>query len=689
MNILRPLLKPLLRPLLITLGLIIGLAFITAVQIHFIKLKGFDTTTRFLLAGLLTVNIAALLTLVFFVGKNLYKLFMEMRLKAPGYKFRTKLVAILVTLIMIPSLFLFLAASGLATDYFNRLFSPQLNEPVNKAIDLARSFYDYERERVLLAARHASKGSFVSSPGIFINKRLKAPEDASEIMKEAFNGKEGTEVISKGNVDIIRAIVPSGKGVIVAEIILPPSISQRAEKLRLAHEDHLKRGQLKTPLNLTFTLTLGFLTLIMVFSGLWFALKISRDITIPIQELAVATEKIASGDLNIQVQVTSRDEIGTFVKSFNQMVGQLKDSKKSLEEAYLESDTRRLYLENILQNITSGVLFLDNSGRIVTSNRAACAMLRLGAQEVVGMDYRKLVSIFHSEDLLGMIRDIEGQEVRELTREIKVNPGRGPMTFRVTISGIRESYSSTALGMLVVFDDLTDIIKAQKSEAWQEVARRITHEIKNPLTPIKLSTERLIRKWQNRDDDFGAVFEKSTKTIINEVNSLKRLVDIFTKYGRMPEIVKAPADLVELVDSIVNLYKGYWDVRIEINVADDIPMVVIDSEQLKRAIINIIDNAIEAMKHNGELIISIGKTDYNVFVGIADTGPGIPDEEKESMFLPHFSKRKGGTGLGLAIADKIVTDHGGRIMVGDNQPEGSVFTIEIPISEQGRGEKND
>jgi two-component system nitrogen regulation sensor histidine kinase NtrY len=671
-----------------TFVLIICVVIITAVQVHFIQLKSLDTTTRFLLTGLLTINVAALLTLVFFVGKNLYRLFMEMHQKVPGYKFRTKLVAIFVTLIMIPSVFLFLAASGLATDYFNRLFSPQLNEPVNRAVDLARAFYDNERDRVLLAGRYVSRGANVSFPGIFINRFSKEPNNASEVMKEAFKGKEGTEVISRSRGDTIRAVVPSGRGVVVAEVILPSDISQKAERLRFAHEEHLKRDQLKKPLNLTYTLTLGFLTTIMVFSGLWFALKISRDITIPIQNLALATEKVASGDLSVKVQITSKDEIGTLVKSFNQMVSQLKESKISLEQAYTLSDRRRLYLENILQNITSGVLFLDTGGKILTANRAACSMLNLKEEAVVGMDYRKLIAKFHSEDLTQMIRGLEGRELREITREVKVNPGSGPMTFRVTISGIRESYSASALGMLVVFDDLTDIIMAQKSVAWQEVARRITHEIKNPLTPIKLSAERLIRKWQNKDKDFDTVFEKSTRTIISEVDGLRRLVDIFSKYGRMPEIAKAPADLLDLVDAVMNLYKGYWDIKMHLSAMDDLPKIVMDSEQIRRALINVIDNAIEAMKQAGEITLSLSRTASHISISIADTGPGITDEEKEQLFLPHFSKRKGGTGLGLAIASKIVHDHGGRIVVRDNHPKGAIFTMEIPIGEQSQGEKN-
>ncbi|HMK55717.1 MAG TPA: ATP-binding protein [Dissulfurispiraceae bacterium] len=669
-----------LKPLIITISLILLVVLITAIQIHFIKLPSLDVTTRIVLTGLLTVNIAALLTLIFFVGKNLYRLFVDMHLKVPGYKFRTKLVAIFMTLILIPSIFLFLAASGLATDYFNRLFSPKLREPIDRSVELARSFYDLERERVLTAGREAARGATVTAPGLTIRKLNVLPRDASDVVREAFEGKESTEVISMPDGDMIRAAVPSsGGGIVLADIHVPASIAAKSEKLRSIHEEYLKLGELQKPLKLTYVLTLGFLTLIMVFSSLWVSLKISRDITTPIQGLAMATAKVASGDLDVQVEVTSKDEIGLLVGSFNQMVAQLKDNKASLEEAYEVSDRRRLYLENILQNITSGVIFLDNSGRILTINKSACAILDLKETRVVGMDYRKLIAELHSDDLLRMIRDIEGKEVREVTREVRVNPGGRPLIVRVTISGIRESYASSALGMLVVFDDLTDVIKAQKAEAWQEVARRITHEIKNPLTPIKLSTERLIKKWQNRDEDFGAVLEKSTKTIIAEVEDLRRLVDIFSKYGKMPEINKAPADLSELVDSVAALYRGYKEIRLNVEAGPDLPKVNIDAEQIRRALINILDNAIAAMKQAGEINISVRKGDYLVFVDISDTGPGIPDDEKEKLFLPYFSKRKGGTGLGLAISSKIAGDHGGRIIVRDNQPQGSIFTIEIPI----------
>src|SRR5208283_1809049 len=234
--------------------------------------------------------------------------------------------------------------------------------------------------------------------------------------------------------------------------------------------------------------------------------------------------------------------------------------------------------------------------------------------------------------------------------------------------------------MLVGFDDFTDVIKAQKVTAWQEVARRLAHEIKNPLTPIKLSTERLIKKWQQKDEDFDTVFEKSTETIISEVESLRKLVDIFSRYGKMPEVNKSQVDLPELLDSVIGLYRGFKDVAITISVNSEIPLVELDAEQFKRVVVNIIDNAIKAMDGKGTITISLNTSGNNkVIIDISDAGPGIRDEEKERLFLPYFTGRKGGTGLGLAIANKIIADHGGRILVRDNIPRGSVFTIELPV----------
>ncbi|MEW6739861.1 MAG: ATP-binding protein [Nitrospirota bacterium] len=671
-----------LRPLIIVFGLLFIVAAITAVELYFIKLPSVDITTRILLIVLLTVNILALLTLIFFVGKNIFRLYMEKQHRVLGYKFRTKLMAIFVILTLIPSAFLFVAASGLATNYISKIFSPQMREPFNKSVELARAFYDLERERVMETARQISNGKQSIMSDMSIHRYSVLPPDATDTIKDAFRGKEGSEVISRESGDIIRAAVPdrSKGGVVVVELVLPLTFSEKTEKIQSLYEDYLKLESFKEPLRLNYILILGFLTLMIVFTGLWVSLKISRGITIPIQSLAMATETVASGDLNVHVDVRSEDEVGLLINSFNQMVKQLKEGKDSLEKAYIESDRRRLYLENILENINSGVIFLDNAGRMLTINKSACSILSIKQEDVIGKNYKEFISGLHSEDLSAMVRDMEGKEIREVKKEVKVNIDGKMLTLIIYISGIRESYTSRSLGMLVVFDDLTDIIQAQKVITWQEVARRMAHEIKNPLTPIKLSTERLIKKWQQRDEDFDAVFKKSTNTIIAEVESLKRLVDVFSRYGRMPEVNKAPSNLTESIDDVASLYKGFKDVDINITVQNEIPMVNVDSEQIKRVLINIIDNAIKAMNNTGTIDISVKMDENKVIIDIADKGPGISDEEKAKLFIPYFSKRKDGTGLGLAIAHKIVSDHGGRILVRDNNPKGSIFTVEIPIT---------
>lgn len=665
-------------------GLLLLIAAITAVEIYYIKLPSVDITTRFMLISLLTINVIALLTLMFFVGKNIFKLYMEKRYNVLGHKFRTKLMTIFVILTLIPSSFLFITASGLATNYINRIFSPQIKEHFKKSIELARAFYDFGRQRVLASAQRIAEGDLPVPGGMTVHKHSSLPDDATDIVKNAFRGKEGTEIITTDRGDIIRAAVPDrsrgGKGVVVVEMLLPRNISETSEKLKELYEDYLKIESFRNPLQVNYILILGFSTLLIVFAGLWISLKISGGITTPIQSLAMATEQVASGNLDVQVTVKSEDEIGLLITSFNQMVKQLKDSKDSLEKAYMESDNRRLYLENILDNINSGVIFLDNNGTILTINRAACSILNVRQDAVKGHDYLSFIKALNSRDIENMVKEMEGRVIREIKREVKVSINGRIAILRIYVSGIRESFTSKAIGMLVVFHDLTDVIKSQKVTAWQEVARRLAHEIKNPLTPIKLSTERLIKKWQQKDEDFDAVFEKSTATIISEVESLRKLVDTFSRYGKMPEVNKSSVDLQELLDSVVGLYRGFKDIEITTLAAPEIPSVELDAEQFKRVIVNVIDNAIKAMDSKGTIIISLNASGSSkVVIDIADTGPGIKDEEKERLFLPYFTGRKGGTGLGLAIANKIISDHGGRILVRDNTPQGSIFTIELPV----------
>ncbi len=662
--------------------LIIGVFLI---ELHYMRLETVPFFTKLTVLVLLNLTIVALLTLMFFVSKSLVRLYFERRNKVLGYKFKTKLVVILVVLTLIPTALLFILSSGLVTNYIERWFTPQLREPLDRSIEIAKSIYELEKQKAFEYAKALSAGK-KTADNYTVRYLKEIPKDATETVRAAFDGKAGVEVISGEKGDTVRAVTPEYKkgrqrGIIVVESFIPKEITENVENIKDAYENYLILESWKVPIKTNYLLILGFFTLLVIFMALWIALKISKGITDPIESLAQATEQVAAGNLDIKVDLKREDEIGLLINSFNNMVKELKEGKESLQSAYLESNRRRLFMENILENINSGVIMLDITGNILMINSAACSILDINPEAVMNKHYKELMSLIKSEELQNLVKGIEGREFRRVKKEIKATAGGRKVIIRVFITSLRDSQKY--IGLLVVFDDLTDIIRAEKALTWQEVARRIAHEIKNPLTPIKLSTERMVKKWESRDDDFDHVFDRSTKTIIKEVEDLKRLVDEFSRFGMMPEINKTLTPMPTIIDEVVNLYKGYKGVEINVSIPEENPPVELDGEQFKRVMKNIFDNAIDAISHEGRIDVKLqfDVPSNRVYIDIADNGPGIRDEDKEKLFLPYFSTKKHGTGLGLAIADRIIAEHRGNIRIRDNEPKGTVFTIAIPIKE--------
>lgn len=670
---------------LIISALLLFVVLVFTVELHFIRLGTLSITTKVIFLVLFNVNIIALLTLMFFVAKALTKLYLERKQKVLGSRFKTKIVVIFVILTSIPSALLFLGASGLVTNYIDRWFTPQFRKPIDSTLNIARAIYDIERKKTLEAAHSiVSRGSLPM--GYTVTRYREIPENPSDVIKEAFEGIEGTEVISGEDGDTVRAVVPdisSGRqrGVLIVESHIPGEITGNVEQIKTAYEDYIKLEAWKQPLKSNYLIFLGFFTLIVIFTALWASLRIARGISEPIQKLAEATGQVASGDLDVAIGLKRDDEIGLLIDSFNHMVRELKESKESIHAAYTESDRRRLYMENILENIQSGVICLDADGNVITINSAACAILDVASEDVTGKNYKEILSAIQSDSLQQMIRGIKLKTLRTVEKEVSATI-RGKRTMlRVSIMGLRDNVSY--LGLLVVFDDLTNVIKAQKALAWQEVARRIAHEVKNPLTPIKLSTERMLKKWQQKDEDFPQVFEGSMRTIIREVDSLRRLVDEFSRFEKMPEINKSPTALAGIIDGVVNLYRDYKGFSITVSLPENMPLIDMDGEQFKRVLINLFENATQAMNTGGniEVTVDLDAAANRVFIDVADNGPGIREEDKEKLFLPYFSTKKEGTGLGLAIANRIIREHGGSLRVRDNVPRGTVFTIEMSIKE--------
>jgi len=670
------------RVLYISLGLILILLLFMPLELRFLKVAEFPQTLIFLL--LFNTNLIALGLLVFLVGKGLLELYHGLKKSTLGFKFRAKILLLFVILTLVPTILVYVIASGLASSYLDGLFNAQFKEPIEISVKMATSLYDGEKEKTLSMARLALREPLPLGGPYEASRLTHLPPDATPAIKSAFTEREAkAEAITSPDGDIILAAVPHPEGgVLIVKTIINKELAGYIEQIRAAHEGLLKLESWRTPLRVNFFLILGFIALTIMFTALLASLRLAKGITEPVGELARATKEVAKGNLDIKVSTVGTDEMALLIDSFNRMVRELKDGKDSLQKAYLESDRRRLTMEGILDNINTGVISLSPESNVLTINPAACKILEISSSDVLDKPYEAILEHIHSEDFKRYIKAINVRTISSVEHEFWVALGKKRALLRVFIAGLRDS-KGTYLGLLVVFDELTEVVRAQRALAWQEVARRIAHEIKNPLTPIQLSTERMMKKWAEGQDDFSHVFLKSTRTIIKEVESLRRLVDEFSKFGKMPEISKKPTDVAALVEEVQNLYKAYKNLRLTIAAHEGLPQADLDPEQFKRALINVIDNARHAMDNSGWISVKI-EADMKanrLYMEVADTGPGIPEEVREKLFLPYFSTKKDGTGLGLAIVHKIISEHNGYIRVSDNVPCGSVFTIEVPLKE--------
>lgn len=635
------------------------------------------------------VNIVLyLLFLIFFVIRNLINLYIEKKQKIAGSRFRTKLVAAFVGLTLVPSALLFILSNQLINNSIDKWFSLEVKRPIDDSMSIAKTFYSREIENVkeyaeFLAANFTDIDKTLNNRKnnnfkiYFYNK----PEK-SELLQDAFKGISNTEIVSTETGDIIRAASPVRNkdgiaGVVVVETIFTEEVVGKLESIKKAYNEYHQIETQQNPIKFLYFFILTIATLLIIFLALWAALRTAKGISVPIRSLVEATNTIAHGNLDYRIDLKREDEIGLLIQSFNKMVKELKEGKFSLEKAYKESDQRRLSMEAILENINTGVIFLERSGRIAALNNAACSMLDLNRDEIIGKSHKEILGKIKSEDLNSMLKKLEEKDFKSTEGEIHAYIGGRPVNLRVYITVLKDS-NKRSIGILVVFDDLTEIITAQRAIAWQEVARRIAHEIKNPLTPIKLSTERLLKKWDEKADDFEEILKRSTKTIVKEVDSLRNLVNEFSRFGKMPKINLQPTNVNSVITEILELYNDLRQITF-ITSLQDIPEIDVDQEQLKRAIINLIDNSIEAKTGKIWLNTSYDPQLEVVRVEVADEGAGIKDEEKDRLFLPYFSTKKDGTGLGLAIVSTIISKHRGYIRVKDNEPKGTRFIIELPV----------
>jgi two-component system nitrogen regulation sensor histidine kinase NtrY len=503
-----------------------------------------------------------------------------------------------------------------------------------------------------------------------------------------------TSIESRGTAggDFLRsaAVIPGKNGrpigVVVATDYLTGELASRSRSMSQAFEKYNQLRVLKRPLAGVYLSFFLGVTLMILVGATWMGVYMAKRITGPVQMLAAAAREIGAGRLDQRVEPQSHDEFGSLVEAFNAMASELATSRRKverstieLERKHVEVEGRRRYIETILERITTGVVSVDAAGTITTINSAAARLLTLNRQ-IIG---QPAFAVFDRIDLQPIAKLIAGAgraKAEPAAQEIAI-AREGQEVHLAVAAAALVGDSGVPEGIVVVLDDVTPLIRAQKVAAWREVARRLAHEIKNPLTPIQLSAERLRRHFGGAPPQAKALVHECTSTIIGEVESLKGLVDEFSQFARMPSPRTVPSDVAQLITDTVALYNGlFTDVNIDQRFAPGVPLVRLDPEQVRRVIINLVDNAIEAMERRGRIVVEtqLDATNSLVRVIVADDGPGIPPAEREKLFLPYYSTKRRGSGLGLAIVRRIIAEHGGTIDVGDNTPRGTRFTIELP-----------
>jgi len=689
-----------------------------------------------LLLALSTFIFLAFVIFALILLRILLKLYVQRRQQQLGSRFKTKMVVAFLGLSLVPVCFLFAFAYGLLNRSIDKWFGVPVDLIRRDAQEMVRQLESQAGERTLHIASHLANNSelirAMASANRAAMEQLLSWEVSAEPARESVMcfDAEGRLLARAGepsptpaqiakfypqlagaqlpvaglsghwrsaDFDLFVAakavLDPANKrvGAVVSVVRLPLNLTLISEEIQREAQKYDELSRERRAVKRNYLSMLWLLTLLILFIATWFALFLSKQVTIPIQALAEATHEVSQGNLHFRVSARADDELGILIRSFNEMTQQLQENRRVIEQAAreLQEANRQLEergntIEAILENIPTGVISFDPQGQITRVNSTAERMF--DRQDV--RCARTLSDLFGAEDareIARLFRRATRQGV--VTRSMELDLGKRRAFVALTLSSVRARHG--AVGWVLVLEDLTELLRAQRAAAWQEVAQRVAHEIKNPLTPIQLSTERIRRLIERAGpgaspQDLLPAVAESASLIGREVSTLKTLVDEFSVLARFPVSRPVPSSLNTIVEDALNVFNGRLN-RVEIHrdLSPDLPLIQADPEQMKRAVVNLIDNAAEALERSLRKEIWVrtaldAERDV-VEIVVADSGPGISPEAKERLFMPYFSTKPRGTGLGLAIVSRIVTEHNGSIRVEENRPTGTKFVIELPV----------
>jgi len=655
-------------------------------------------SSQVLLFVLWNINVLLFLGILFVILRGIVKLVLERQRGIIGSRFRTKLVLTYVLSSLVPVILLFLVATDFLRVSIDRWFNTPVRTILQNAEAIAQMSQDQAAKVAAGAAREVAATPAVIDAaqmdsvlrrvqqfhdvdfaalyrGAALVKMLADPRaplfEVPEPSTRFFDEVQAKGTVTKIDVGAsgkwirVAQRVGSGPYIAVSGVFIPQAMNRMIDEAIVAHKNFQQLDAERPTLKASQTMLFLAVTLAILFGTLWTSMYASRRITVPIKALAEATDKLAEGGYGHRVDLVATDEVGKLIDSFNDMSGQLAQQRLALTDTNRRLDTERAYLFTVLDSVSTGIIAFSDDLEILSVNRAALQMLQLEAPP----PRARIPDVFHG-DLAPM-----ADAVRELTRrksrarEVTLICG-GELRY-LELSAAR--LGGTEKGWVLAIEDSTQLVQAQKLAAWNEAARRIAHEIKNPLTPIQLSAERMARKFGTNEP----AIEEGCRTIVTEVSQLKRMVDEFSRFARMPAVHLRHAQLADILQQAASLYRDVKPgVTVSVNVEEDLELLI-DPEQIRRAVGNLLKNAVEATE-SGEIRVSARRAPHRVVIEVADPGRGVPDEDKEKLFLPYFSTKRRGTGLGLAIVHRIVRDHDGQIHVHDNHPHGTRFEIELP-----------
>jgi nitrogen fixation/metabolism regulation signal transduction histidine kinase len=662
-------------------------------------IKPANTSEAILLAALSALIFLLFVALTVVLARNLIKVFAERRIGVLGSRFRARMVVGALLLSFLPTLFLFLFSYVLMNRSIEKWFSRPIEQLSQDTSQIAQLLTSYATENAAaeaeaLAADEEMRTAIAKSDwgafdGVLQHHRASLQGGTVAVMRGATVIHQWGERSAGSQYASAHAQVGGGVELAVA-LPLPQQYSKSLSSIEQSQRGYFELKQQQKQLRRFYMQMLMLLTVLTLFAAMWISLFIARLVTRPVAALAEATQQIRAGHLGYRVEVLAADELGELVTSFNQMAGELEQNRRRLENAGRELADANIALaqantdlergtneiSTILENIPTGVLSLDAQENITHSNRAFKDLFRR-CDTPFGKQLEAVLEPNLAHDVRRLLRraDRMGTAAREFEA--------GGLHIEVTAASLLRGRER--MGYVVVFEDLSELLKAQKQAAWREVARRVAHEIKNPLTPILLSAERIRRHLSKAVPEGGssqAVISGSAESISSSAETLRRLVDDFSMLARFPTAEPKPTDINAVIQESIAMFNGRMDgIDLHTSLSNSLPPVMADAHAMKRVFANLIDNAAEALQESMVKEIEIRTTAVEsdiVEISISDTGHGITPELKERLFLPYFSTKDRGTGLGLAIVSRIIEEHQGTIRVEENKPVGARFIVELP-----------